>query len=542
MSAAKPGLAGAIVSQLAILDTVSTPWEAEMATSVVLGAALEAGVSPQTLPATLAEAADEVADRLARADPPHGYAALRALAAVGPPEIAHRASEAAAELDSGAAPSWVAGLGQVSEGPCYVATDEFGETRTVLCEFSYSGEAKPHGVLGVLDEAWFGAVGTLATSGDRGRRRMEKQVKRKGGEFREVIPAEAGALLREGIASFWHNGLPPDAKADGVMCSSLHLAAARAAALAAGPARAVTARDRWPDEALDQLVEEFLASPPGRGFSRTLPHLVAKSCVVHLGCDPTLIGPTVLDRLLLGVLPAVVLGPDRSGQYVQPVVRAWAEWLAERNDLPPRARRRLMTAERLSRVRFGRAWYGPDASPLRRYLEDLSDSEADELITAVIERRTFAVPAPADRTGEVAPRRSAGELDAADEADRALITALEAAAGLVPVERLPAYLAVVRQLWDDDPRDVWEAARRMLAAGSSRAAVLEALAETWERSGSDSERYAAALAKLPTLRGSGTSAPGSTRSSEPSARCSAAWKTGSSAIPRPVRAAFRKMM
>jgi hypothetical protein len=74
MSAAKPGLAGAIVSQLAILDTVSTPWEAEMATSVVLGAALEAGVSPQTLPATLAEAADEVADRLARADPPHGYA------------------------------------------------------------------------------------------------------------------------------------------------------------------------------------------------------------------------------------------------------------------------------------------------------------------------------------------------------------------------------------------------------------------------------------------------------------------------------------
>lgn len=510
MSAAKPGLAGAIVSQLGILDTVSTPWEAEMATSVVLGGALEAdikaGLSPQTLAQALTDAADEVADRLADTDPPHGYAALRALAVVGPPEIARRASEAAATLDSGAAPSWVAGLGQVSEGPCYVATDEFGETRTVLCQFSCCDEAKPRGVLGVLDEAWHGAVGTLVISGDRGRRRMEKQVKRKGGEFREVIPAEAGALLRDGIAAFWHNGLPPDAKVDGVTCSSLHLAAARAAALAAGTALAVTARDRWPDEALDGLVEEFLASPYGHGFSPALPRLVAESCVVHLGCDPTLIGPAVLDRLLLGVLPAVALGPDRFGQHVQPMVRAWAEWLAERNDLPQRARRRLMTAERLSRVRFGRAWYGPDASPLRRYLEDLSDAADDaangELVTAVIERRTFAVPAPENRTGGVAPGRSAAELDAADEADRALITALEAATQSVPQQRLPAYLAVVRQLWDDDPPEAWEAARRMLAAGSSREAVLDELARTWELSGSDSEQYAAALGKLPALRGS----------------------------------------
>ncbi len=506
MTAAKPGLAGAIVSQLGILDTVSTPWQAEMATSVVLGGALEAdikaGASPQALAEALTDAAAEVADRLADTDPPHGYAALRALAVVGPPEIARRASEAAATLDSEAAPAWVAGLGRVSEGPCYVATDEFGETRTVLCQFSSCGEAKPRGVLGVLDEAWHGAIGTLVISGDRGRRRMEKQAKRKGGEFREVSPAEAGALLRDGIAAFWHNGLPPDAKVDGVTCSTLHLAAARAAELAARAAPAVTARDRWPDEALDGLVQEFLASPCGHGFSPALPRLVAESCVVHLGCDPTLIGPAVLDRLLLGVLPAVALGPDRFGQYVQPVVRAWAEWLAERNDLPQRARRRLMTAERLSRVRFGRAWYGPDASPLRRYLEDLSDAVGDEFVTAVIERRTFAVPAPADRTGEVAPGRSAAELDAADEADRALITALEGAAQSVPQQRLPAYLAVVRQLWDDDPPEVWEAARRMLAAGSSREAALDELARTWELSGSDSEQYAAALGKLPALRGS----------------------------------------
>jgi len=502
-------LANAIVSQLAALDTVSTPWEAELTASAVLGRPLEAGTSPGTFDRALADAADEVVDRLARADPPHGYPALRALAVVGPPEIARRAADAAAKLGSGDAPSWVAGLGQVNEGPCYVATDEFGETRAVLCEFSYSGGATPHGVFGVIDEAWHGAVAALVITDDprgRPRRRLEKQAKRKGGEFREVIPAEAGALLRDGITSFWKNGLAPDASLNGLMCSSLHLAAARAAALAATP-RAVTAQERWPAEARDQLVEEFLASPRGREFddpvTRTLPRMLATSCVMSLGCDPVLIGPAVLERLLLGVLPGTAVAPDRFGTRIPLVVRAWTQWLAERNDLPQRARRRLLTAERRSLIRFGRVWYGPRASPLRRYLNDLSDSDAvsGDIVKAVIDRRTFAVPAPENRTAGLAQAsagsgRPAEELDAADETDRELIAVLEASARMVPQQRFPAYLAVTRQLWDDDPSGVWEAAQRMRAAGRSRDAVLDKLARAWERAGADDERYAAALRKL----------------------------------------------
>jgi hypothetical protein len=111
------------------------------------------------------------------------------------------------------------------------------------------------------------------------------------------------------------------------------------------------------------------------------------------------------------------------------------------------------------------------------------------------------VPAPENRTAGLAQAsagsgRPAEELDAADETDRELIAVLEASARMVPQQRFPAYLAVTRQLWDDDPSGVWEAAQRMRAAGRSRDAVLDKLARAWERAGADDERYAAALRKL----------------------------------------------
>jgi hypothetical protein len=391
-------------------------------------------------------------------------------------------------------------------GPCFVASDEFGETRVVLCEFSYPDGANPHAVFAVIDEAWHGAISALTLDdgpiGKR-RRKLEKDARRKGGEVREVTAAEAGALLRDGIASFWKKGPAPGADAR-LPRSDLDLAAARAAVLAPGAADVIPAAERWPEPARLELVDEFLDSPYAAGLvdpvSRMVPRVLVTNCVLNLGCDPTLIGPVVLERLLLGVLPRTLLAPDRFGEAIPPVVEAWAEWLAERNKLPASSGRRLMRRTRLTLLRFARIWYGPDAYPMRRYVDDLSDSDAADgsVIGEVVERRSFAVPAPSDRvTGPVSgDALSAGELDAASEGDRALIAALEVSARGLPQPRIPAYVTVTRQLWDNDPPAVWEAARRMRRAGRSREAALDRLARTWERAGADDDRYDAALRKL----------------------------------------------
>jgi hypothetical protein len=46
----------------------------------------------------------------------------------------------------------------------------------------------------------------------------------------------------------------------------------------------------------------------------------------------------------------------------------------------------------------------------------------------------------------------------------------------VSQDRFGSYVAVVEQLWTDDPPELWVTAKRMLAAGKSRAAVLDRLA------------------------------------------------------------------
>ena len=62
-------------------------------------------------------------------------------------------------------------------------------------------------------------------------------------------------------------------------------------------------------------------------------------------------------------------------------------------------------------------------------------------------------------------RREASELDAAVQSDRTLITVMEASARGVSQQRFPSFVTVVQQLWESDPPEVWEAARRRAVAG-----------------------------------------------------------------------------
>jgi hypothetical protein len=511
-------LADTLVSQLAVVTEATTAFEAEVAVSVVLGTVFEAAAEAAVTPESAAELLDgvigNVVDKLAYQDPPHAYLALRALAVVAPPQVTDYAAAAAEKVPADDALAWIADLGQVTVGSCLIAEDPFGEGKTVLCEFTYPGGVQPHGVFAVTDGTWHGALTTLVISDespDKRRRNMEKDARRRDSELREASPEEAAAILRDGIRTFRINGQVPGADVDGrygLLCSSLFLASARVAALAPGVTTdAVPVAERWPAQARQRLVEEFLASPYASELrdpvSRKVPSMLAFFCVSHLGCDPTAIGPAMLDRLLLDVLPAYAAAPDRFGLLIPQAVRAWTEWLAERNGLSEKSRKQLTSSLRKTLLRFGRAWHGPNATPLRRYLEDLSDSDASDgaIVSEVLERRRFAVPVPYDRVSGIVEasggsRRDADELDAADENDRTLITVFELSARGLAQQRFPSYLAVVRQLWDDQPAGVWAAARRMSDAGRSREAVLDRLARAWDVHGDDDEGYAVALRRL----------------------------------------------
>jgi hypothetical protein len=249
--------------------------------------------------------------------------------------------------------------------------------------------------------------------------------------------------------------------------------------LAPGEAVTDAAAKQWPAEARRALVEEFLDSPQAAELrdpiARKVPHLLAMCCVGHLGCEPVLIGPSVLERVLLDALPRAAITPDRFGKAVPQAVRAWTGWLAERNKLTDRSRRRLGFSLRATLAQFAGAWYAAGAHPLRRNLEDLDDEDAStgDVVNAVIERRVFAVPLPAERVDGLAEesdgsRREASELDAAVSGDRTLITVMEASARGVPQQRFPSFVTVAQQLWDGDPLEG--------VAGSAAAARCRAVA------------------------------------------------------------------
>jgi hypothetical protein len=372
-------------------------------------------------------------------------------------------------------------------------------------------------VLATVDAAWHGGLAalTIVDEPDLVRRQLARRARREDTTVREIPAPEAGQRLLGGIDAFLRHGRPPEMdREDGIygeLCDTLSIARHRARTLAGSADQRPVPDDvaaRWPQDVRQQIAAEFLASPHGRDlngpFARTAPLLLIATCVAQLGCDPLLIGPLLLERMLLHIIPVTLTAPDRFGTEFSPVVRAWTSWLAERNDLPRRQRKQLLLKLDFLLKRFLVIWARAD-DPMRRYVNDLPDEVVSDggTLVPVLARRIFAVPRPATRgDGLVQTRggqrdRQAGDLDAADEIDRQLITVLGVSSRGVAQQRFASYAAVTEQMWVNDPPDVWAAAERMRAAGFTREAILDRLAETWSREAAqDADGYAAALARL----------------------------------------------
>ncbi|GAA3784276.1 hypothetical protein ACFQ0G_11590 [Streptomyces chiangmaiensis] len=121
------------------------------------------------------------------------------------------------------------------------------------------------------------------------------------------------------------------------------------------------------------------------------------------------------------------------------------------------------------------------AADRRPYIADVEENGHDgDVLQAVLERRSFAVPYPGERLvepgtpPELVVRLNAQRPDVPKDREAIVLCEL-LARGLDPAE-YPYHVHVVEQLWADQPREVWESAQRLRARGLSRERVLELLA------------------------------------------------------------------
>ena len=89
------------------------------------------------------------------------------------------------------------------------------------------------------------------------------------------------------------------------------------------------------------------------------------------------------------------------------------------------------------------------------------------------------LPEPAN--GLPAGQTHIDSLDAAEPTHRNLITAVGQATHGTHTRRVPAYITVVKQLWNNQPATVWQTAKRLSATGLPRQQILDRLAAAWQR-------------------------------------------------------------
>jgi hypothetical protein len=244
-------------------------------------------------------------------------------------------------------------------------------------------------------------------------------------------------------------------------------------------------------------VDDFLGSaearelPPGaRGCAELLVEFGEAVDPVR----PLRVGPGLIDRFLDETLNE---GPELSDDEYDALpatLRAWAEWAGRRGGLPEDAMAELRDAVDDMACAIGRPG---DPEPMAGDVAEafLAGLDLDELgpqgLVEVLERRMFAIPAVGTRIGD----EEFPFLDPSDPDDRGMFIEgehpefHEALAdpdpdpvdGVNPRLHITMHEIIANQLWDDEPKEVWQAARRLSAAGHDRHDVLHAIGEVLAR-------------------------------------------------------------
>ena len=463
---------------------------AEMGTTIAAGDVLNAEIETSGLLSMISEAGlpalemarliDVVVDVAStELHGPEGAAFLRLLISLGPRAVKRAASAALAELtaDDIYPPDWVSDIGKPTPGQAWRLYDVAGDREVVVATFRY-GDAEhallvsvdlaelPLAGLIVVSENADGMIKTLRANAEpwerfeqitaaEARRRIEPALTRTGGE-REFGPGDPSGVFLP-LAKSRLRRLPSDDPGKAVV----YTAADRAAA-----------------------VDEFLRSTDGAdagdpetarfwaqvltGYSSRVP-----------GEPPAQVGPTRLEAMLLVHVPSTFTLSAGLRDGLGQAVTAWVRWVVGYQGQDEAAAERL--TERVPQVLadFQAAYDDPFGVVEREYVRDLVAADVDVAWLADQRaRREFAVPLPDDREGDLAGDEE--DIDAADPDGRAAVTAAEFAhcgpEGAEGEEFVTAAKRVVEEIWNDDPAQTWQKAKRLAGTGLDRHDVIHALA------------------------------------------------------------------
>lgn len=407
-----------------------------------------------------------------------GLAVLRGFEALGTDRQRLRAGTAAAELARRGVPEPPWRLDPPQLTGCWSYGDVYGDQTSVLVAFRRGGE--PHGLVVLVDHALGGIAkdAFLIIDPDAALASIRQGSEAELVLVRDHDPAGARVLVEEAVRRTDETG---DPRVDEDFGRHRTLALARLRTLPSG------GRIKWPEpvdrRGADALVAEFLAAPeaaglPDRAVAARCAGLIVEHGVEVEGGNPRRVSPLKTELFLLDWLPTVQLD-EAERAAVPAVTAAWVRWAGA--DLPERARAELDEAAE----RFGREFLEDEAAHLAdSYLADVDlDLVGPDEVEEIITRRAFAAPA----------LDLAGSLDPADPDDRELAAraehpkyadALDDPDELVDgVPRLHVALhqTVANQLWEDQPPEVWAAARRLLDQGHERHDVLHALTHMMSR-------------------------------------------------------------
>ena len=488
------GVYRAVVDGFRPLVSAQNPFEVEMFTSGLLGTlARPEGVSHD---------ADEDLLRgligyCRRTGSPQAVAALHALRVVATTEEARDAAAAATASLNRPAPPWAGRIGEVDVYESWWMGDVYGDQADVMCVFGYGADR--HAVMTLVDfnhlGGWVKDV-FPTDEPDQVLAQMRVSVDESGGvaTLRPVDPADARQLIERAFDATEMTWQPdvPDTYAE-----------FRALALARCRALPDTAPERGePDEVSgeerDRIVDEFLTSNEGSSLDSAEATRYCARLIVDYGCDydesqPMRVSPAKMENFLLGWLPRKVVLDEEDKAAMPAVAAAWTRWAAAQIDLPAVAVAEVVEAADEIGQGFADAYDDPaNASPGRLMLQGLGELDGIDDVQAALERRHFAMPYFGTRIGD----EDFPQLDPNDADERRLLIEGEhpeyhpALAdpsfdgeidGVNPRLHIALHEIVANQLWDDDPPEAWQAARRLIEQGHDRHNVLHALADVAAR-------------------------------------------------------------
>ncbi|WP_370946031.1 hypothetical protein AB5J62_00050 [Amycolatopsis sp. cg5] len=470
------GLFKDILKDFASVGTEPDPLEVELLTSEVTGQWWDFPLEEDESPLGL-----ELIGFASRKITPGAAALLAALKVLGETEEEREEAAAALETVLGRgipAPDWADTLGQVTLGECIASRDVYGDETSLLCTFSY-GEAK-HGVLALLDFTDGGRVRDVVVvdAPDEVLADMRKQAAEDSDlvTIVDVEPARAHQLLADGFATT--DAIEePDVSEDFARFRSLALVRLRAFPQAAESPELL----ELTDEARDEVVAEFLAAEhevEDNEATRAVARLLVDYGCEYEPVNPLRVGPEKLARFLESLLDGEFELDEEYEPVLGDVLLAWAGWGADRAGVPDAAKLALLSAVADYLEEFGQ----DEDSAADVYLDGTEEFDSAEEIAETIERRMFAIPSVYTEIGD-----EELELEPTDPEQRRLLVigehpeyhealAAEEFDG-EPRMQLALKTAVVDQLWDNEPAEVWEAASRLSESGAERDDVLERLTE-----------------------------------------------------------------